>query len=64
MKGECRIFKPVNWNHTHIEIPIFKYWMIYFLQICCPLLLLATITMYVYLQGNGANNENERNIFN
>ena len=38
--------------------------MIYFLQICCPLLLLATITMYVYLQGNGANNENERNIFN
>ena len=38
--------------------------MIYFLQICCPLLLLATITMYVYRQGNGANNDNERNIFN
>ena len=53
-----------NWEHIHIEIPISKYWAIYILQICCPLLILATITMFVFLQANGKDDEGSSNIIN
>ena len=37
--------------------------MVYVLQLCVPLLILATITMFVYLSANGKNDEGESSIF-
>ena len=51
-------------------MPIYKYWVIYIIQICLPLLLLAGISLFIFLQENGREEESgERegeppNIFN
>lgn len=50
---ERKVFSLEDWRNIHIDIPIYKYWVIYVIQICIPLLILAGISMFIFLQGNG-----------
>jgi hypothetical protein len=61
---ERTLFRLYNWEHIHIEIPFYKYWMIYVIQIFCPLLLLSAFTMFIFLQENGKADDGSSNIFN
>ena len=59
-----RVFEALSWQYVHIEIPIYKYWVIYVIQICCPLLILSVVSMFIFLQENGRDSEGSSNIIN
>jgi hypothetical protein len=51
------VFKVERWNYIHIEIPIFKYPVIDMISIFVPLVVLASISMFIFGQENGVSSD-------
>jgi hypothetical protein len=52
-KHVSKLFHLSMWKHVHISIPIYKYWVLNIIQIFIPILILDTLSLFIFQQENG-----------
>jgi hypothetical protein len=56
---DSKLFKLEEWKFVHIEIPIYKYWVLSLIQIFVPLIILSVLSLFIFEQANGKNDDGE-----
>ena len=58
-----KMFRLTRWNYIHIEVPIYKYWALYLIQIFIPIFILDILNLFVFVQDDRQNNEDGVTVF-
>lgn len=61
-KIPTKIFRVLTWNNVHIEMPIYKYWMVSVIQILLPLFVLSAISLFIFKQEAGKREDGTSNM--
>ena len=61
-KLPTKIFRVLSWNNVHIEMPIYKYWVVNVIQILLPLFVLSAISLFIFKQETGRREDGTSNL--
>lgn len=61
-KMPTKIFRVATWSHVHIEMPIYKYWVVNVIQILLPLFVLSAISLFIFKQETGKREDGTPNM--